>query len=158
MTEPLVFAPYARSAADGEWSFWRAGRWQIVRTSTREGDAAYFVVLRDGVQIGPAAAFASYDEAAACARADAAGDPPKPERVFSFDLDSNFSLSVSEIWPDGDAPENPEVEDVVKVVRADARGSLRSLVERWDLWPESLRINGRLVDLRPSEDPDLDEW
>jgi hypothetical protein len=34
---------------------------------------------------------------------------------FIFEVQTNHILSVDEIWPDGDAPENPTVEDAKEV-------------------------------------------
>lgn len=38
-------------------------------------------------------------------------------KSFHFEVGDSVNLSVDEIWPDGDAPEDPTVEDVLEVVR-----------------------------------------
>jgi len=35
--------------------------------------------------------------------------------TFNFHIDIDIDLTIEEIWPDGDAPENPTVEDVEEV-------------------------------------------
>lgn len=40
-----------------------------------------------------------------------------PKERFTICIDSYFDLAVNEIWPDGDAPENPTAEDVAKAIR-----------------------------------------
>jgi hypothetical protein len=48
---------------------------------------------------------------------------------FSIELDATLDLSISEIWPDGDAPENPTVADVVAVL--EKHGSVTSVLSDW---------------------------
>ena len=59
---------------------------------------------------------------------------------FHFDLDLSVTLDLDEIWPDGDAPENPTVEDVWAVFCPDrkSRMALQRACEDWDL----LRVEG----------------
>lgn len=33
---------------------------------------------------------------------------------FYLTVEADASFSIDEIWPDGDAPENPTIEDVIK--------------------------------------------
>lgn len=43
------------------------------------------------------------------------------------------TLTVDEIWPDGDAPENPTADDVR--ARIDADGDILSVIDSWNLDP-----------------------
>lgn len=43
------------------------------------------------------------------------------EKAFFFEVGDENYLTVSEIWPDGDAPENPTTEDVIAVVKKTGR-------------------------------------
>lgn len=61
---------------------------------------------------------------------------------------ANFSISFpdvelapEEIWPDGNAPENPTAEDVVAQMRKHCGGVGRLLPE-WNLTPESVEVCG----------------
>ncbi len=39
-------------------------------------------------------------------------------KTFSIHLEGpSFELEISEVWPDGDAPDNPTAEDVAKTMR-----------------------------------------
>ncbi len=61
-------------------------------------------------------------------------DQPKrvpPKKSFGFSISAELSLDVEEIWPDGDWPENPTVDDVLKVI-AQCGGKYRVLSD-WDL-------------------------
>ena len=52
-------------------------------------------------------------------------------KVFCFSISGEAALAVEDIWPDGDAPENPTLDDVLKVITG-CGGRLRVL-EDWDL-------------------------
>lgn len=56
--------------------------------------------------------------------------------TFTLDLGS-VDLSVEEIWPDDDAPDNPTAEDVVKRMR----GTASSVVDEWNLL-DQIEITG----------------
>lgn len=61
--------------------------------------------------------------------------------AFQFDLDLSTTLTVDDIWPDGDAPENPTVAEVIAVVRND--GPLRNFVRDWEfLTGATLYVDG----------------
>ena len=64
------------------------------------------------------------------------------EKLFAVEIDGVINLSVDEIWPDGDAPENPTTEDVVQRMRD--YGDARDLTCDWDL-PYEIRVDGKLV-------------
>jgi len=38
-------------------------------------------------------------------------------KSFNIDIECMLNLKIDEIWPDGDAPENPTPEDVAKVIK-----------------------------------------
>jgi hypothetical protein len=56
---------------------------------------------------------------------------PKKHPGFCFDINASVHLEVDEIWPDGDAPENPTAEDVEVVIQQ--AGGLRRVLRDWDL-------------------------
>lgn len=55
----------------------------------------------------------------------------KKQPVFNVDISGYLTLTVDEIWPDGDAPENPTVEDVARVI--EDCGGLRDVLRDWSL-------------------------
>ena len=57
------------------------------------------------------------------------------KQQFEFTLDFSETFFVDEIWPDGDAPENPTVDDVRKAIK-------RTRLYEWNMEPEieDLRI------------------
>lgn len=62
------------------------------------------------------------------------------QKVFSIRFEVEESFSVKEIWPDGDAPENPTAEDVKKeFLRSCRRDIIQGLedwgmIDRYDQW------------------------
>lgn len=65
------------------------------------------------------------------------------DKHFNIEVASeDRPFSVDEIWPDGDAPENPTVEDVIEVIRQ-SRGPSR-FISDWsiDLYVE---VDGKNV-------------
>ncbi len=58
-----------------------------------------------------------------------AGNTAKP--TFHFSISSEVSFEVEEIWPDGNAPANPTVDDVLAVIKKD--GGRRHVLETWNL-------------------------
>jgi hypothetical protein len=56
----------------------------------------------------------------------------KKKRVgFNLGISADVFLEIDEIWPDGDAPENPTAEDVIKVIKA--CGGAARVIRDWDL-------------------------
>ena len=55
----------------------------------------------------------------------------KTMKGFNFSIAADIWLRVEDIWPDGDAPENPTVADVLAVI-AKCGGTERVLRD-WDL-------------------------
>jgi hypothetical protein len=51
--------------------------------------------------------------------------------MFHFTIAADVSLSVEEIWPDGDAPENPSVDDVLAVIQQ--CGGRYRVLRDWEL-------------------------
>ncbi len=52
-----------------------------------------------------------------------------PRIGFNIGVSAVHFLSISEIWPDGDAPEFPTVEDVIRVIRSEGK----YVIQNWDL-------------------------
>lgn len=52
-------------------------------------------------------------------------------------------LSVADVWPDGDAPENPTPEDVAAVMRA--HGGFHGVISGWNVLPSYLEVDGVVV-------------
>lgn len=65
------------------------------------------------------------------------------KRTFSVTLESDNLLDVDDVWPDGDAPENPTSEDVIKAIKE--VGSVRSLVLDWGFTIDVL-VDGKKID------------
>lgn len=51
------------------------------------------------------------------------------KKMFTIILAGDHPLTVEEIWPDGDAPENPTEADVAEVLK---KYSLADLIGDWD--------------------------
>ena len=51
--------------------------------------------------------------------------------MFYVTISADFELSVEDVWPDGDAPENPTADDVAQVMRDG--GSCRTVLRDWNL-------------------------
>lgn len=55
------------------------------------------------------------------------------KKQFSIRFETEATLTVDEIWPDGDAPENPTAEDVRAVFLESCRNDVLRGLEDWDL-------------------------
>jgi hypothetical protein len=64
--------------------------------------------------------------------------------VFYVDLHGPAALTVDEVWPDGDAPENPTPADVVAAMRRSA-GSAHATVDQWNLL-DSIEVSSSAPD------------
>lgn len=53
-------------------------------------------------------------------------------KTFTIRIEGQHLLTVDEIWPDGDAPENPTVSDVVARIKKSCAGAY-DLVYDWNL-------------------------
>ncbi len=68
----------------------------------------------------------------------------KQGKTFSFTISADVDLALHEIWPDGDAPENPTVDDVLEVIKKD--GGKRAVIRDWNLDDDlDLEVDGRMV-------------
>jgi hypothetical protein len=71
-------------------------------------------------------------------------------KTFYFHFERSVELRVDDIWPDGDAPDNPTVLDVVNVVND--CGGARDVFRDWDLDSEIEHvISDGSGDLFPTE-------
>lgn len=68
-------------------------------------------------------------------------DSPTPKRGFHLEWGGEAYLTLDEIWPDGNAPENPTREDVIAVMQRS--GSLGRLLQDWNLEVEGVDVDGR---------------
>ena len=54
------------------------------------------------------------------------------EKIFRVEFSGDFTISASEIWPDGDIPSNLSVGDVVAEMKRYCVGK-SDLIKKWDL-------------------------
>jgi len=59
---------------------------------------------------------------------------------FNIEWGGSADLTPDEVWPDGDAPENPTVEDVKTAMLKS--GSLYCLARDWDMQLEEVEVYG----------------
>jgi hypothetical protein len=63
--------------------------------------------------------------------------------MFNITIETTVNLSAKEVWPDGDAPENPTAQDVAdKMV---ASGGTNHVIKEWNLqdaWNTQIYVNG----------------
>lgn len=50
---------------------------------------------------------------------------------FLLSLEMNVDLSMEELWPDGDGPEDPTEEDVVNLIKSE--GGILEILNDWNL-------------------------
>lgn len=74
------------------------------------------------------------------------GDPVQ----FLVTLDGSCYLDIEDIWPDGDAPENPTTEDVAAVMRG--CGSKLSVLDDWSL------VHELGVEVHAKGQPRIEVW
>ena len=53
------------------------------------------------------------------------------QKMFHFEIRYDVSFSVDEIWPDGDAPEDPTLDDVMAVLKQ--CGGKRVVLRDWSM-------------------------
>jgi len=58
-------------------------------------------------------------------------DVPKKKKTFFFNIEVDDTFELDDLWPDGDAPENPSLDDVVKLIQKD--GGPDRVAEDWNL-------------------------
>jgi hypothetical protein len=93
------------------------------------------------------------------------GPTMSDDTKFRFRLNVDSTLTIDQIWPDGDAPENPTVEDVARVTGQwdSAKISVREmceLVDEWNLYVDGEASIDKVADDRTParrEDAMLDE-
>lgn len=57
---------------------------------------------------------------------------PKPvAKKFRIDIDGSFTLSVDQLWPDGDWPDEPTEDDVLALIEKE--GGANCIIAEWDL-------------------------
>ena len=67
------------------------------------------------------------------------------QQTFNFRIEADVDLTLDEIWPDGDAPDNPTVDDVIAIV--ERTPNLSRMLNDWNLMDLlELSIDGRRVD------------
>lgn len=60
---------------------------------------------------------------------------------FDFEWGGSETLGIAEIWPDGDAPENPTTDDVIKALRL--HGDYMDMIARaWNLELQDIEVTG----------------
>ena len=62
-----------------------------------------------------------------------ASDRNKISRNFTISFSGDCSLSADEIWPDGDAPEEPTSQEVVDQIKSLCGSSVTSFISDWNL-------------------------
>lgn len=63
------------------------------------------------------------------------------ERTFHIEWGGEADLLIEEIWPDGDAPENPTRDDVIAVMQKSR--SVSRLCSDWNLKIEGVEVDGK---------------
>lgn len=56
----------------------------------------------------------------------------KKEREFTFYFSGNVTLKESQIWPDGNVPQNPRAEDVISLIEG-LYTNIGDLIDDWSL-------------------------
>jgi len=64
------------------------------------------------------------------------------DRTFTISVEGTCPLTVDEIWPLGDAPEEPTIQDVIAAIRE--CGSSARLISEWNL-PCSVSVEGEIA-------------
>lgn len=58
--------------------------------------------------------------------------------VFTISYEVEETLSLEDLWPDGDAPENPTVDDVIGIMRKS--GSVINWMRDWGMEPDWIDV------------------
>lgn len=64
------------------------------------------------------------------------------QSVFNIVYGEEVDLTINEIWPDGDAPEDPTTEDVIKAIREST--TRHGFPDDWGLYP-NVEVDGKEV-------------
>lgn len=82
----------------------------------------------------------------------------KDDVMFTIDFDVSVTLDREQIWPDGDAPENPTVEDVYEAMTGERKHpdayDMYKIVGDWDLYSSAF-VSVRREKPFPPPDKDL---
>lgn len=64
--------------------------------------------------------------------------------TFHFEWGGTADLTIDQVWPDGDAPENPTTDDVIAALRkdADSDAQFRWLADRWNFDMQDIEVDG----------------
>lgn len=60
---------------------------------------------------------------------------------FTLSASSEYVLGMDEIWPDGDAPDNPTAADVVEQMQKHGN-SIHGVIGDWNLVPTEVEVFG----------------
>lgn len=60
------------------------------------------------------------------------------DKQFTVKIEYETIMSIGEIWPDGDAPENPTAQDVIKAMQEDCP-TVGGLLSEW-YFPVTVRV------------------
>lgn len=52
-------------------------------------------------------------------------------KLFTVSISFDYDFSIDELWPNGDAPENPTVQDVVDLINK--CGGVSKIICDWDI-------------------------
>lgn len=66
-------------------------------------------------------------------------------KKFLISYEASCELTVAQLWPDGDEPENPTVDDVEKLIAK--RGGYARILTAWDIDYE--HGEGSVVEVKP---------
>lgn len=99
----------------------------------------YEILEFDGIEQGRAAAFSvplTKQEAKELSGIVMITTKPEhSEKRFIFSVQFDQVLSIDEIWPDGDAPENPTADDAREVFLANTYGHIGDKLIDWNIAP-----------------------
>lgn len=57
--------------------------------------------------------------------------PKPPKKSFRIDIEGSYTLTIEQLWPDGDWPEDPTEEDVLELIERE--GGANCIIAEWDL-------------------------
>ena len=60
--------------------------------------------------------------------------PKPPNEKFTIEASGVFTFNVRQLWPDGDWPDEPKIEDVEKLIEREGGGAC--VISEWNLDPK----------------------
>jgi len=71
-------------------------------------------------------------------------------KKFSLEISLSVTLDASQLWPDGDGPDNPTEDDVMELI--EKCGGAESIIDDWSLGDN---LDYHVIELKPlkKEDP-----